>query len=132
MSIGGDVGVRSMSKAQKHRPILVAVRTPDRSARSVLRKAAALAKLYSAPLRIVHVLAIPQGSLARAGAAVRRAAQADHDERALKLKKLAQRSELRGLDVSTTVRCDYPVQDALVREAMDCHARMLVVPTRGQ
>src|SRR5690606_28700316 len=97
-----------MSKAQKSRPILVAVRTPDRSARPVLRKAAALAKLYGAPLRIVHVLAIPQGSLARAGATVRRAAQADHDDRALKLEKLAGRPELRGLDVTTTVRCDYP------------------------
>lgn len=121
-----------MSKARKSRPILVAVRTPDRSARPVLRKAAALAKLYDAPLRIVHVLAIPQGSLARAGATVRRAAQADHDDRAQKLQKLASRTELRGVDVTTTVRCDYPVQDALVREAMDCHARMLVVATRGQ
>lgn len=121
-----------MSKAQKHRPILVAVRTPDRSARSVLRKAAALARLYDAPLRIVHVLAIPQGALARAGTTVRRAALADHDARAQKLEKLASRAELRGLDVSTTVRCDYPVQDALVREAMACHARMLVVATRGQ
>ncbi|HEY0942608.1 MAG TPA: universal stress protein [Steroidobacter sp.] len=121
-----------MNKGQKHRPILVAVRTPDRSARPVLRKAAALAKLYDAPLRIVHVLAIPQGSLARAGATVRKAAQADYNERALKLEKLAGRAELRGLDVTTTVRCDYPVQDALVREAMACHARMLVVATRGQ
>jgi len=119
-----------MNKAKSAHPILVAVRKVDRSARATLRKAALLAKLYDAPLRIVHVLAIPQGSLARAGGAVRQAAQADLDERAAGLEKLAGLAELRGLQISTTVRCDYPVQDALVREAFDCHARMLVVQSR--
>lgn len=121
-----------MSRTPKARPILVAVRTPTRSARSILRKAASLAKLYDAPVRIVHVLAIPQGALARAGATIQQAARADLDNRETLLKKLADRSELRDLEVSTTVRCDYPVQDALVREAQDCHARMLVVESRGQ
>ena len=120
-----------MNRTRKARPILVAVRKPDRGARSVLRKAASLAKLYDAPLRIVHVLAIPQGALARAGATVRQAAQADLDQRTVQLEKLAQRAELRELEVSTTVRCDYPVQDALVREAIACHARMLLVESHG-
>lgn len=115
-----------MNKTQSARPILVAVRTPTRSARALLRKAASLAKLYGAPLRVVHVLAIPQGSLARAGATIRQAAQADLDGRSAQLEKLATLAELRGLDVSTTVRCDYPVQDALVREARECRARMLI------
>ncbi|HEY0682220.1 MAG TPA: universal stress protein [Steroidobacter sp.] len=121
-----------MKRTRNARPILVAVRTLDRSARSVLRKAASLAKLYDAPLRLVHVLAIPQGALARAGATVRQAAQADLDNRTERLQTLASRTELRGLDVSIAVRCDYPVQDALVREALDCHARLLVMETRGQ
>ncbi|MDY6948566.1 MAG: universal stress protein, partial [Pseudomonadota bacterium] len=115
-----------MSKTHEARPILVAVRTPTRSARAVLRKAASLAKLYGAPLRLVHVLAIPQGSLARAGATVRQAAQADLDDRSAQLEKLATLPQLRGLELTFTVRCDYPVQDALVREAQQCRARMLV------
>lgn len=120
-----------MNRTPNARPILVAVRTPERSARSILRKAAALAKLYQAPLRIVHILAIPQGALARAGATVRQAAQADLDRRTAQLEKLRQRAELRDLNVTTTVRCDYPVQDALVREAIACHARMLLVESHG-
>jgi universal stress protein E len=120
-----------MHKSQRARPILVAVQTPERSARALLRKAASLAKLYGAPLRIVHVLAIPQGALARAGATVRQAAQADLQGRTARLEKLATVAELRGLDVTTAVRCDYPVQDALVREALDCHARMLIAESHG-
>ncbi|WP_198683502.1 universal stress protein [Peristeroidobacter agariperforans] len=120
-----------MNRTQNARPILVAVRTLDRSAHSILRKAASLATLYDAPVRIVHVLAIPQGALARAGATVRQAAQADLDQRTVRLEKLAQRAELRQLRVTSTVRCDYPVQDALVREAIACHARMLLVESHG-
>lgn len=121
-----------MTKKQNSRPILVAIRTPTRAARALLRKAASLAKLYSAPLRIVHVLAIPQGALARAGATIRQAAQADLKSRSVQLQKLANLAALRGLDVSTTVRCDYPVQDALIREALKCHARMLLAESHGQ
>lgn len=120
-----------MKKSQSRRPILVAVRVPARSARAQLRKAAALARMYGAPLRIVHVLAIPQGALARAGAAVKQAAQADLESRSAQLQKLAGMKELSGLDVSTTVRCDYPIQDALVREVFDCRARMLLAESRG-
>jgi Universal stress protein UspA and related nucleotide-binding proteins len=120
-----------MKGNQEARPILVAVRTLQRSARSLLRKAASLAKLSGAPLRLVHVLAIPQGSLARAGATIRQAARADLEQRTERLEKLAGRLELRGLNVSTTVRCDYPVQDALVREALACRARMLLVESHG-
>jgi universal stress protein E len=120
-----------MNKTQGTRPILVAVRTPTRSARALLRKAASLAKTYGAPLRIVHVLAIPQGALARAGATIKQAAQADLDSRSAQLEKLAGLKELSGLDVSTTVRCDYPVQDALVREAFERRARMLVAESHG-
>lgn len=120
-----------MRKTQSTRPILVAVRTPTRSARGLLRKAASLAKMYGAPLRIVHVLAIPQGALARAGATIKQAAQADLDSRSTQLETLAGLKELSGLDVSTTVRCDYPVQDALVREALACRARMLVAESHG-
>lgn len=120
-----------MKSAKHAHPILVSVTEADRSARPLLRKAASLAKLYRAPLRLVQVLAIPQGALERAGATVREAAQADLDSRTAQLKKLAGVAELRGLKVSTTVRCDYPVQDALVREVLDCHARMLVVESRG-
>jgi len=119
-----------MNKAKSAHPILVAVRSVDRSARSILRKAASLAKMYDAPLRLVHVLAIPQGSLTRAGATIRQAAQADLDERAAQLEKLAGLPELRGVQTSTTIRCDYPIQDALVREVFDCHARMLIVQSR--
>ncbi len=121
-----------MNKTRSARPILVAVRTVTRSARAVLRKAASLATLYNAPLRIVHVLAIPQGSLARAGATIRQAAQADLESRSAQLEKLATLAELRGLEVSTTVRCDYPVQDALVREAQECRARMLLAESHRQ
>jgi len=119
-----------MKKAKSAHPILVAVRTADRSARSILRKAASLAKMYDAPLRIVHVLAIPQGSLTRAGATIRRAAQADLDERTAQLEKLADLPELRDLQTSITVRCDYPIQDALVREVFESHARLLIVQSR--
>lgn len=115
-----------MKKVQSSRPILVAVRTPSRSSRSLIRKAAHLAKQSGAPLRIVHVLAIPQGALARARATIREAAQADLDNRSVQLEQLARLPELRGLEVSTTVRCDYPIQDALVREALKCRARLLV------
>ncbi|HEY5755592.1 MAG TPA: universal stress protein [Steroidobacter sp.] len=121
-----------MHKSRSARPILVAVQTLERSARALLRKAASLAKLYGAPLRIVHVLAIPQGALARAGATVRQAAQADLQGRTARLEKLATLAGLRGLNVTTAVRCDYPVQDALVREALDCHARMLIAESHGQ
>lgn len=120
-----------MKKAQSAQPILVAVRTPTRSARALLRKAASLAKLYAVPLRIVHVLPIPQGALARAGATVKQAARADLENREAQLEKLIALSELRGLDVSTTVRCDYPVQDALVREAMEQRARMLIAESQA-
>lgn len=120
-----------MIRTRNARPILVAVRSPDRSARSLLRKAATLAKLYEAPLRIVHVLAIPQGALARASATIRQAAQADLDHRTAQLEKLSERAEMRELNVTTTVRCDYPVQDALVREAIACHARMLLIESHG-
>lgn len=120
-----------MTRAKTAHPILVSIAAPDRSARPVLRKAASLAKLYKAPLRIVHVLAIPQGALDRAGATIRDAARADLENRTAQLEKLAGMAELRGLEMSVTVRCDYPVQDALVREALDCHARMLVVQSRG-
>lgn len=120
-----------MKKSQSRRPILVAVRVPTRSARAQLRKAASLAKMYGAPLRIVHVLAIPQGALARAGAAVKQAAQVDFDGRSVQLQKLAGMKALSGLDVTTTVRCDYPIQDALIREVFECRARMLLVESRG-
>lgn len=120
-----------MNRKQNARPILVAVRTPERAPRSLLRKAASLATLYGAPLRIVHVMAIPQGALARAGATIRQAAQADLDRRTARLEKLGGRAELRELNVTTTVRCDYPVQDALVREALACHARMMLVESHG-
>lgn len=121
-----------MKGTQSTRPILVAIRTPTRSARSLLRKAASLAKVYGAPLRIVHVLAIPQGALARAGATIKQAAQVDFERRSAQLEALVELKQLNGLDVSTTVRCDYPVQDALVREALECRARMLVAESRGQ
>lgn len=120
-----------MKKTRGARPILVAVRTPTRSARALLRKAASLAKRYGAPLRIVHVLAIPQGALARAGATIKQAAQADLESREAQLQKLATLKELKGLDVTTTVRCDYPVQDALVREVLEHRARMLIAESRG-
>ena len=121
-----------MKKSKTARPIVVAVRTPTRSARALLRKAASLAKQYDAPLRIVHVLAIPQRTLARAGAMIQQAAQADFQHRSAQLEKLAQLPELRGLQVSTSVRCDYPIQDALVREAMERRARMLIAESHRQ
>lgn len=120
-----------MKRTQSTRPILVAVRVPTRSARALLRKAGSLAKMFGAPLRIVHVLAIPQGALARAGATIKQAAQADLESREAQLQKLATLKELRGLEVSTAVRCDYPIQDALVREAFECRARMLVAESHG-
>jgi universal stress protein E len=120
-----------MNSTQNARPILVAVRAPTVVARPVLRKAATLAKLYDAPLRIVHVLPIPQSSLSRAGAVVRQAAQADLDHRTAQLKRLMGLAVLRGISVSSAVRCDYPVQDALVREVWDCKARMLVMESYG-
>lgn len=121
-----------LKKSKSARPIVVAVRTPTRSARALLRKAASLAKLYGAPLRIVHVLAIPQRTLARAGAMIQQAAQADFQNRTAQLEKLAQLPELRGLQVSTSVRCDYPIQDALVREVMERRARMLIAESHRQ
>jgi universal stress protein E len=80
----------------------------------------------------VHVLAIPQGALARAGATIKQAARADLENRSAQLEKLTTLAALRGLDVSTTVLCDYPVQDALVREALKSHARLLVAESHGQ
>lgn len=121
-----------MKKTQSARPIVVALRTPSRSSRSLLRKAALLAKLSDAPLRIVHVLAIPQGALVRAGAQIKHAAQAHFDDRAAQLEKLVRLPELRGLEVSTAVRCDYPIQVALVREVMECRARLLVAESHRQ
>jgi universal stress protein E len=120
-----------MNGTQNVRPILVATRAPAIAARPVLRKAAALAKLYGAPLRLVHVLPIPQGALTRADATIRQTAQADIDDRASQLSRLTSLAVLRGLQVSAVVRCDYPVQDALVREAMDCDARMLLMESNG-
>lgn len=121
-----------MKNTRSTRPILVAVRTPSRSSRALLRKAALLAKQYDAPLRIVHVLAIPQGALARAGAAIQQAARADFEARSAQLEKLARLPELRGVAVTTAVRCDHPIQDALVREVMERRARLLVAESHRQ
>jgi universal stress protein E len=121
-----------MKQTKTVRPILVAVRRPSGSSRALLRKAALLAKLSDAPLRIVHVLAIPQGALARAGATTQQAAQADFEARTAQLEKLARLPELRDLEVSTVVRCDYPIQDALVREALERRARLLVAESQRQ
>ncbi|WP_129781895.1 universal stress protein [Peristeroidobacter soli] len=120
-----------MNRTWNSRPILVAVRAPAIAARPILRKAAALAKLYQAPLRFVHVLPIPQSSLARASATIREAAEADLEDRISQLKRLGELAVLRGLPVSTAVRRDYPVQDALIREAMESDARMLLMESNG-
>jgi universal stress protein E len=91
-----------VKRANNAGPILVSIATLDRSSRPVLRKAASLAKLYQAPLRIVHVLAIPQGALERAGPSIRAAARADLDSRTAQLEKLARIAELRDLEVSAS------------------------------
>lgn len=115
-----------MRKVHTARPIIVAVRELDRSARPLLRKAALLAKLHGSPVRLVNVLALPQGSLLRAGANVRQAAVGVLNDRRNALMKLAAGPELRGVKTSVSVCTDYPAADALVGEVLKHRARLLL------
>lgn len=115
-----------MKKTLTRRPIMVALRDLDRFARPTLRKAASLAKQRGAPVRIVHVLAIPHTATAIAAAGVRQAAAEELKDRRKELMKLAAGPELRGIKTSVSVRRDYPVADALVREVLHQRPQMLI------
>lgn len=115
-----------MEKKPARRPVMVALRDLDRSARPTLRKAALLAKQRGAPVRIVHVVAIPHSATIVAAASVRQAAADELNERRKDLLKLAAGPELRGIRTSVSVRRDYPVADALVREVLQHRPQLLI------
>lgn len=115
-----------MRKPSKQRPVLVALRDLDRSAVPVLRKAAMLAKALAAPIRLIHVVAVPHSSMALTAASVRGAIAAEMGDRKKDLQKLAASAELRGIKTSICVRMDYPAADALVREALLHRPQMLL------
>jgi universal stress protein E len=115
-----------VKKNPARRPILVALRDLDRSARSTLRKAASLAKQRGVPVRIVHVLAIPHSAMTIAAASVRQAAAGELKDRQKDLMKLAAGPELRGIKTSVSVRRDYPIADALVREVLEHRPQLLI------
>ncbi|HEX2492550.1 MAG TPA: universal stress protein [Steroidobacter sp.] len=108
------------------RVVMAAIRTPDRTARPLLRKAASLAKAHRAQLHLVHVIDIPPDPLQSAGAEVRRAALSLLLDRRQALGKLAQRAELRAVRAISHVSWDYPASDGLVREALRRRPRLLV------
>ena len=107
--------------------IMVAVENVDRSAAPLIKKAAALARRRGAGLQLLHVIAIPYVATPRAGISPRAALREAIRERAARLEKLARISQLRGLEVKTTVVWDYPASDAIVRQVMKYRPAMLMV-----
>ena len=117
---------KSKSKSGRQRPIMVAIGSPGRTALPALRKAAALAKSRGAGVHLVHIVAVPHGSIVVAGAIVRSAAEAEIRSAKAQLLKLAQGPVLRGVPTAVTASWDYPAADGIIRQVMKHRPQLLL------
>jgi nucleotide-binding universal stress UspA family protein len=95
---------------------MVAIHSLDRAPRSLLRKAAWLARSRGVGMRLVHIIALPYGPLAVVRANVRGAARGAVKDAKAGLLKLAGSAELRGLAMTSTVSWDYPAANGIIRQ----------------
>lgn len=116
--------------SEKKSNIMVAIANPDQSALPLLKKAAGIARQRNAALHLLHVIALPYGPVTRAGAPVQDAFKGTIRDGESRLAELVRTSQLRGLDVKTTVVWDYPASDAIVRQVMKHRPDLLVVESQ--
>jgi universal stress protein E len=107
--------------------ILVAIGDLTGKPDSLLHKAASLAKVHGAAVRLVHVVAIPHDPVMRSGLRVRQTVEQLVANAKQRLARIARLHVLRGVATSVDVIWDYPASDALVRHVLKCRPELLLL-----
>ncbi len=108
--------------------ILVAIRDPAAKSQPALDKAAALASLLDADVQLFHGLAeeVYANMWGDAGAEIQTLEQDRREEYRQLLEKLAKPLRRRELRVTTAVEWDFPPHEAIVRNAMQFGADLVI------
>jgi universal stress protein E len=109
---------------------MVAVDSPDRPSKSLLRKAAVLARARGLGIELVHVISLPYVPAVKMRATLRQAARAIMEDRRDRMLKLAGSRYFRGLQTRASVCWDYPAADGLVRHVMKRRAALLLAESQ--
>jgi universal stress protein E len=111
------------------RRILVAVKSPTAKALPAVIKASQLAKSFAAELVLFQAIALPAyiesgASYLNDGLADAESCAAEAAEKALN--GIARRLRHKGINVSISVQFDYPIYEAVIREAIRLEADLIV------
>jgi universal stress protein E len=111
------------------RRILVAVKSPTAKALPAVLKASQLAKSFAAELVLFQAIALPAyiesgASYLNDGLADAESCAAEAAEKALN--GIARRLRHKGINVSISVQFDYPIYEAVIREAIRLEADLIV------
>lgn len=111
--------------------LLVAVRDLDRSARQLLKKAAAIAERFDAQLKVVHICSVPFAqSSTETWSLPQTTIDAFLSQQKAHLEKLVKPLREAGHEISCNAVWGYPVVDELLREITRTKPELLLISTR--
>ncbi len=120
-----------MPSAKFPKRILVAVKSPNKTPRRALAKAASIARGSGATIELFHAIADPivSDTLRRDGKRISRkeAIESIRAARQKQIEKLAKSPLLRDVACTATTEWDFPVQEAIVRRALAMRADLVVL-----